>query len=705
MSNKSILILFLFPLTLSITYSQPIWPLNCEPQLTSTFAEFRVGHFHAGIDLRTPDGEGMPIIAPGDGSIIRVRETPWGYGRVVYYQLQNEKIYVFAHLSRFNDSLHQIVLDEKLKNQSNTVEMWFKEKELTYSAGDTLAFSGSSGAGSPHLHFETRKSMNKSYNPFFDGYITQDTIAPIPLAVWFIPEGFTSRVKGSNSPLRMELYPGENSYSVTGGKISVFGRIQTCIEFYDKESDKNGNRFGVYSLKMIVDNDTLYNFTADSFSYSRTRQIGLLYDLGIEEEFELKRPPFRVYNPIGADLVLLKNSREGSGILDIQDTTHVHIELSDYQGQTAKIEYSLIPKISNRIPEFTIEEDSTLMTIIMDSTEIDISRYSFLQIHGEDTTMLNLNDFLSPCTLKMSKSRLVLYDTIDNCVDWFYKTELPKNELSIDYNLLGENLVINTIFHSEFPEIPRIRMDSVNLYPDQIDDSSFTFRINPHEIYDSLNLISGNYSQVLNPQIQLCEANNRYDLCDDRISIITSENGVFYPFYIRDIIIESDSLTPIFRIEPAGMVFNRQFAIYADPGTLFVDNQDKTCLVRIWNGNNYFLSSQMKEGSIFGEINSFGTFSFALDTLPPELEITSGPIVNYNLTANITDDLSGFSNNILPQSYIDSNWIPTDYDPEKNTISVDISTLGKGDHLWKIIATDNCGNTVTDSVKFNKSRG
>ena len=88
------------------------WPLSLDPQLTSSFAEYRTGRFHAGIDLRTA-GVGREVFAAGDGYVSRVRCSPYGYGKAVYLQLHDGNSAVYAHLSDFYPELAAFVRAEQ----------------------------------------------------------------------------------------------------------------------------------------------------------------------------------------------------------------------------------------------------------------------------------------------------------------------------------------------------------------------------------------------------------------------------------------------------------------------------------------------------------------------------------------------------------------------------------------------------------------
>jgi len=87
---------------LSSAYSQNyIWPINTGRYLTSTFGEYRPGHFHSGIDIKTNYRCGYPVYATADGYIWRVLTSPYGYGKAVYLKLDDGNLAVYGHLDRF----------------------------------------------------------------------------------------------------------------------------------------------------------------------------------------------------------------------------------------------------------------------------------------------------------------------------------------------------------------------------------------------------------------------------------------------------------------------------------------------------------------------------------------------------------------------------------------------------------------------------
>ena len=82
-----------------------LWPTNASTYLASSFCEFRPGHYHSAIDIKTWVQEGYKCYAIADGEIIRLRVSPFGYGKVLYLRLKDGNTAVYAHLQRFAPDL------------------------------------------------------------------------------------------------------------------------------------------------------------------------------------------------------------------------------------------------------------------------------------------------------------------------------------------------------------------------------------------------------------------------------------------------------------------------------------------------------------------------------------------------------------------------------------------------------------------------
>ena len=158
-----------------VTPESYLWPLDAPPALTSTYAEYRSGRFHAGLDVKTWGKEGYACVSVADGYVWRVRTSPWGYGKAVYLKLVDGRTAVYAHLSGFVDRIESVVAAEQDRRGAYSVNLYFPPGEIPVTRGDRIAFTGSTGSGFPHLHFEIRDGQQRPLNPLLNGFGVKDT--------------------------------------------------------------------------------------------------------------------------------------------------------------------------------------------------------------------------------------------------------------------------------------------------------------------------------------------------------------------------------------------------------------------------------------------------------------------------------------------------------------------------------------------------
>lgn len=123
------------------------WPVEKDKkyQISSTFGESRLDHFHNGIDL---PGEGMKVLTPRDGRVLyRIQteftpgEMPFGGGNTL----------VVDHGDQWTGYMH-------LKTMADAVLQSFR---LT--AGEKIGTSGNTGhSGGAHLHFFIYDAANRA---------------------------------------------------------------------------------------------------------------------------------------------------------------------------------------------------------------------------------------------------------------------------------------------------------------------------------------------------------------------------------------------------------------------------------------------------------------------------------------------------------------------------------------------------------------
>src|SRR5690349_10857858 len=93
------------------TYLYPINP-GQPGSLAGTMGELRSTHFHSGIDIRTNNQIGFPVLASKSGYISRITVSPSGYGNVMYITHPDGNTSLYAHLDRFNGAVAKHILKE-----------------------------------------------------------------------------------------------------------------------------------------------------------------------------------------------------------------------------------------------------------------------------------------------------------------------------------------------------------------------------------------------------------------------------------------------------------------------------------------------------------------------------------------------------------------------------------------------------------------
>jgi hypothetical protein len=223
-------------------------PLGRTAYLTSSFGESRETRYHAGIDFSTNMEEAWPVIAPSQGVVEFAARGAFGYGRHIKFKAKDEHIWLFAHLSDFHPKIDSLIRREILKKEKPNVQLFMK---IPFKKGDTLAYSGSSGIGNPHLHIEHRTKDGKAVlNPCKKMECT-DTIAPFIFTAVPFDTGFAVKIVDySREPLEnpMSIY----SLYVYQGKKLIFKKKYDSLSFAPKDMAKIK-----YDLLRVENGDTI----------------------------------------------------------------------------------------------------------------------------------------------------------------------------------------------------------------------------------------------------------------------------------------------------------------------------------------------------------------------------------------------------------------------------------------------------------------
>ncbi|MGD2062651.1 MAG: peptidoglycan DD-metalloendopeptidase family protein [Nitrospirota bacterium] len=280
-------------------------PLPDQRGVSATFGEYREGHLHTGVDLRTGGRNGLPVVAAASGRLVRMRSTRRGYGNVLYVEHDGGWVTVYAHLERFADGpLSRLLDDARVRNGRYPDEIAV-DGTIRVAAGEVIAYSGESGAGLPHLHFELRDPTGEPINPlhYLAGFRDQE--APRLRRVRWLPVDATSRIDGDFRS-RVDPLGGD-----AGPPPRLAGRIAVEVQADDRLT--SDNRCGVYEVGLEVDGRPHYRLRFDRLRFDRVPFSGLLYDLP-GSALGPVRFIYKLYREAGNDLRPVM--ADGDGLID-----------------------------------------------------------------------------------------------------------------------------------------------------------------------------------------------------------------------------------------------------------------------------------------------------------------------------------------------------------------------------------------------------
>ncbi len=254
-------------------------PLNIKLNLAGNFGEIRGNHFDSGIDIKTNQRQGYPVMAVADGFVSRLRVQEGGFGYAVYISHPNGITSVYAHLSKFNSTIARWVKNYQYQNKTYATDFMLTPIEIPLKQGDVIGFSGNSGSSvAPHLHFETRDTKTEEIiNPLNFGFDISDNVKPTIGALYVYQLNNKPFSNHTTKKLFAIKGAGGNYILAKNQVINVSGQIGFGIQTADKFS-VNSNTNGIYSTSMFVDDKLVFETVINKFSFETSRSINSYID-------------------------------------------------------------------------------------------------------------------------------------------------------------------------------------------------------------------------------------------------------------------------------------------------------------------------------------------------------------------------------------------------------------------------------------------
>ena len=512
-------------------------PLDIPLVLAGSFGELRSNHFHSGLDIKTKQREGIPVYAPADGYVSRIKVSHFGFGKALYIKHTNGYNTVYAHLKRYNDTIQKIVKSYQYKKEKFEMELFPKVNEIAVKKGDLIGYSGNTGSsGGPHLHFEIRDKYSRPMNPLLFGIEIPDTKTPIINSVLAYPLSKDAQINQSQNPIKLRLILQKDG-SYKAENISAFGKIGFGVSTYDQQNGAS-NKNGVYTIKTFCNGKEKFEVRFEKFSFAETRYLNRFIDYGYYKKNKTKvQKLFRQpNNPLS---LIKKEDEQGCVLIEDGLTSMYTIEVSDIKNNKItilipikgeKLEI-LQPRDSTITSDFIYASESTSITkgkfsifIPADSfyedTYLDIKAQSDTLMLHKDIIPLHKNITISTdiSNYKGSDIDKLYIGRLNYKGDPYYNTTYRKgNKLSAKTKKLGSYVLVADT------NAPKIK--PVNFQNNKWVSKNKTLKI---KITDDLSGISS-YRATINGKFILMEYNYKkdvltYDFSDHIIS--ESENNL-----------------------------------------------------------------------------------------------------------------------------------------------------------------------------------
>jgi len=721
-----ILIIVLF--TSQVVFSQNyLWPTNSSEYLSSSFCEFREGHYHAAIDIKTWNTEGYPCYAVEDGYIKRIRISPFGYGKVLYLQLNDGNTAIYAHLQKFPKEIEKQIRDQQFKNKQYRLNWW--PKNLKVKKGDIIAYTGRTGIGVPHLHFEIRNKKDNPVNPL--QYYTQvkDHRRPKLQNLAVIPLSTTARINDSYLPSTFPLTHIKDGIYVIKKPIYVQGKIGLAVRGYDQADDVY-NKYGFNHSTLESSGNLIFEIRYEELEYATTKHIytEIYYPYRAEKKQNFNKLYLEPFNPLN-----FYNRQLGfDGSLTVTDKpVSFTITISDFMNNQSIIKGELLPArdYSIKILESSVQDSGAY--IKFNAPQIKDLKF-YTKKNKQPWALVKYFEILEGKINDPKQSKRV-WVTLDDSnlvalkievnqkykrILSFSKTDNPEN-IEDNFTFLGNKLI------GVFPGIyknPRIQNStSQKFIPFSLSGNEKLQVVFPAKVFENrettflMDKYSGNVWSTTLDYIALIPGERQWFSWFDSSLVIKSNTGsVTDTTLITASILEQDSAgfeiptaSDIFEIKPDNFPIFESMSVSLQADSLpewgrwsvfKMNGKDK------WS----YLSTQIDSTSLFltTKTSSFGKFIVASDTVAPEVKIESpksGKTYKSNpkIKLFLKDTISGIGDENHISLSMDGEYVLPEWDPEEDlVIGFMEKNLPSGNHIFSASIRDRSGNITRQAVYF-----
>ena len=699
-----------------------IWPTDASEKVTSSFAEYRTGHFHGGIDISTNGITGYRVFAVADGFIDRIRIQANGYGKMLIIRHNDGFYSTYAHLKNFNDIIEKIVHKEQLRNGIYQIDMILDSSKIPVKKGNIIAYTGDTGFGPAHLHFELRDPLFNPINPLIgNSFAVDDKIKPIIRKIIIKPLSYFSTIDGKKEEKHFSRFPKHNNVLNIPQAVKIYGKIGFGVDVTDR-SDGSWSKNGIHRIEMYLDDSLCYSMELNIIPYELTNQIDIHYDISsiIDGYGRFQK----LYVDNGNSLPFYNPSGNESGIIDtenIPEGIHTYrIVCYDIANNYSELRGTLLADSRPGITLFSIDEN----TIKIKSS--NNHSFSKILLEGKRSYQpnwirhtLNKNRFDNEGSLIVIPINKKPYDVFkivgyteagsetEPLYHFIKKPAGPVRVLNTDFKYLDDGVEMILTTPGVFTEPPEVIVHE-GFYKNKIilkptDLSKYTGIYFPNSKYQGerrflinaeINGVS--VSDEKNIKLYVIPDNEKgtFKIQDYNVIVSYDSASVYKPIYFS-LKKNSDEGAPLFSFEPKDILIKTEINFSIPVAK--ISDVDHAGLFYRSTGGWLFQTKELSENKLYFKTavkRMLGEFAIFHDITPPTIGRLRTSIQNRYLSVSFRyhDNLSGVNPDDI-KMYIDDSLIIPEIDGEhRKVICQSNERLSKGKHTLKIIIQDRMKN-------------
>ncbi|GBD94308.1 peptidase family M23 [bacterium BMS3Abin05] len=630
--------------------------------------------------------------------------SPFGYGKVLYLKLNTGEIAVYGHLQRFAPKIETRIKRLQKKLGRYSVKAFFSPNQIPVRQGEVVAYSGRTGIGAPHLHFELRDKNNNPFNPLLKYASFRDRIPPTVTGLAVIPFGRKSQVEGEPLPKVFSVEHRRGNRYFVRQPIQVWGNFGLAVTGFDRTA-RIHNKCSFYQIRLKVDGKPIFRTEYNFFSFDQTREI--VFD----RNFRLNRWVKKHYNNLFLvppnHLPFYNPGTPGTGIF-----TTVPEFLANYSNSGSPQGHGILPFFTTRVKqevtgftklfagrhrfEITAKDFSGNAAVL--TGELRVGRKSVSPVNG-----IRLKDsvFIQKAAHSLSVKKIFM----DDFVLIRLKTKRPAlRKLHLIYNTRFRTVFTNLIQTGLNRFEATISLDSIagafTLLSIQGDSGKMRFPIDFIRVFK---IDSKNEREI--------------PISRDGTQIRFLKNAAYQPVYFRFEklplrralrSIPGDSITYLLKLAPTDIPLRRGAVLSVH----VPQNEDRIKQLAIYASSRnkwHFQGNRFdpERRTLEVPLRDFGEFTILRDTAPPViLRLVPHPgewvdSVRPLIRADFKDNLSGIADEESIRLTLDGQKCIAEYDPEMNRITYKPDTpLRPGRHKATLQITDRSANAATKSWSF-----